>query len=225
VFRLPRFPRLAAHAARARLACSLRQPNGAAGAAGAALAALAAVLALGVTGCAAGAIAQDTPASNGTSFVAGSYDTTVYASGSRPVVPDIKGTTLSGRRLTLASYRGDVVVLNFWGSWCAPCRAEAPALGALATRFRSSGVRFIGVDIQDNPAAAEAFERTFRISYPSLNDPSDEIALAFRSTVPPAGIPTTLVIDRSGRIAGRIVGQSSYSALGRLIASVAAGTS
>lgn len=219
MFRLPRFPRLAAHAARARLACSLRQPNGAAGAA------LSAVIALALAGCAGGAIAQDTAASNGTSFVAGSYDTTVYARGSRPVAPDVKGTTLGGRRLSLGSYRGDVVVLNFWGSWCAPCRAEAPTLEALARHFRSGGVRFIGVDIQDSPAAAEAFEHTFLISYPSLNDPSDEIALAFRSTVPPAAIPTTLVMDRSGRIAARVVGQATYATLGRLIASVAAGAS
>ncbi|MGD0686236.1 MAG: TlpA disulfide reductase family protein [Streptosporangiaceae bacterium] len=219
MFRLPRFPRRAAHPARARLACFLRQPDGAA------VAALSAVIGLAIAGCSGGAIGQDTAASNGTSFVAGSYATTVYASGSRPVAPDITGTTLGGRRLSLSSYRGDVVVLNFWGSWCGPCRAEAPALEALARRFRSSGVRFIGVDIQDSPVAAKAFQHTFLISYPSLNDPSDEIALAFRSTVPPAGIPTTLVMDRTGRIAARIVGEATYSTLGRLIASVAAGAS
>ena len=99
------------------------------------------------------------------------------------------------------------MVLNFWGSWCAPCRAEAPALAALAKHFWPRGVRFVGVDIQDSPAAAEAFERNFLISYPSLNDPGDQVALAFQSTVPPAGIPTTLVIDRTGRVAARIVGQ------------------
>ena len=183
---------------------------------------LAAVTALAVSGCAGGPIGQDTPVSNGTNFVAGSYASTVYANGSGPVAPDIKGTTLAGRKFALAAYRGDVVVLNFWGSWCPPCRAEAPALAALATHFWSRGVRFIGVDIQDSPAAAEAFERTFRISYPSLNDPGDEVALEFQSTVPPAGIPTTLVINRAGRVAARVVGQSTYSALGRLIADVSA---
>jgi thiol-disulfide isomerase/thioredoxin len=190
--------------------------------AGAALVAAGAVTALAVTGCAGGAIAQSTAASNGTSFVAGSYDTSVYARGSRPATPDIKGTTLTGQQLSLAGYHGQVVVLNFWGSWCGPCREEAPALAALARHFRARGVRFIGVDIRDSPQAAEAFDHTFQISYPSLNDPADEIALAFRSTVPPAGIPTTLVIDRTGRVAARVVGQSTYSALGRLIASVSA---
>jgi thiol-disulfide isomerase/thioredoxin len=216
VFRLPRSPRPAAHAARAR---AVRHARGAAGAV------FAAVTALAVAGCSGGAIGQDTPASNGSNFVAGSYNTTVFAHGSGPVAPDIKGTTLAGRKLTLAAYRGDVVVLNFWGSWCAPCRAEAPALAALAKHFWPRGVRFVGVDIQDSPAAAEAFERDFLISYPSLNDPGDQVALAFQSTVPPAGIPTTLVIGRTGRVAARIVGQSTYSALGRLIADVSAGKS
>ena len=216
MFRLPRSLRPAAHAARARAA------NHARGAAGAVFAA---VTVLAITGCSGGAIGQDTPASNGSNFVAGSYNTTVFAPGSGPVAPDIKGTTLAGRKLTLAAYRGDVVVLNFWGSWCAPCRAEAPALAALAKHFWPRGVRFVGVDIQDSPAAAEAFERNFLISYPSLNDPGDQVALAFQSTVPPAGIPTTLVIGRTGRVAARIVGQSTYSALGRLIADVSAGKS
>ena len=113
-----------------------------------------------------------------------------------------------------------MVVLNFWGSWCAPCRAEAPDLAALASRYRSLGVRFLGIDIQDEPTSAEAFMHTFRITYPSLNDPGDEIALAFRKTVPPAAIPTTLVIDRSGHIAARIVGGATYNALKALIAKV-----
>src|SRR5450759_3778509 len=121
--------------------------------------------------------------------------------------------TLAGQKLSLASYRGNVVVINFWGSWCPPCRQEAPALGSLARRLRSRDVRFLGVDIQDNPSGAQAFMRTFSITYPSLNDPSDEIALAFRGTVPPAGIPTTLLIDRSGRIAARIIGGASYVGL------------
>jgi thiol-disulfide isomerase/thioredoxin len=219
VFRLPRSPRRAAHVARARRGRPVRQAGGAA-----AGAAFAATTALALAGCAGGAIGQSTAASNGKSFVAGSYDTTVYAPGSRPVSPDIRGTTLSGRKLALASYHGDVVVLNFWGSWCGPCRQEAPALAALARHFRSRGVQFVGVDIRDSPAAANAFERTFRISYPSFNDPGDKIALAFQSTVPPAGIPTTLVIGRTGRVAARIVGQVTYSGLGRLITSVSAGT-
>jgi thiol-disulfide isomerase/thioredoxin len=182
---------------------------------------LAAAAVLAVAGCAGGSIAQDTPRSSGQGFVSGS-GTTVYKAGSRPAAPEVSGTTLAGKHVTLASFRGSVVVINFWGSWCAPCRAEAPDLEALATRLQSRGVRFLGIDIQDTPAGADAFMHTFQITYPSLNDPGDEIALAFRGTVPPAAIPSTLVIDRSGRIAARVVGSVSYNGLKPLLTRVAA---
>jgi thiol-disulfide isomerase/thioredoxin len=141
----------------------------------------------------------------------------VYGAASGPAAPRVTGTLLSGGKFTLAQDRGHVVVLNFWGSWCTPCRAEAPLLSRLARHFTPRGVRFLGVDIRDSPATAEAFQRDFAIGYPSLNDPGDEIALGFRDTVPPAGIPTTLVIGRSGRITARVIGQVSYPGLRGLI--------
>lgn len=186
------------------------------------IAALAVVGALALAGCAAGPIAQNSPAGNGQSFVAGSGGTTVFRAGVGPVAPAVAGTALGGTKLSLAAYHGHVVVMNFWGSWCTPCRAEAPALAQLARQLRASGVHFLGVDIRDSPASAEAFMRDFGIQYPSFNDPSDAIALDFRSTVPPAGIPTTLVIARSGRVAARVIGQSSYGGLKHLIAQAAA---
>jgi thiol-disulfide isomerase/thioredoxin len=185
--------------------------------------AAAAALMLGLAACEGGAIAQSTPRSNGTSFVAGGPGATVFAAAARKAAPDIAGITLAGTRLALSSYRGSEVVLNFWGSWCPPCRQEAPALAALSSRFRPGGVRFLGIDIRDNPASAQAFLRGFRIGYPSLNDPGDQLALDFRGTVPPLGIPTTLVIDRQGRIAARIVGGVSYDGLKTLITKIAAG--
>jgi thiol-disulfide isomerase/thioredoxin len=181
----------------------------------AAVAAAAASLAL--TACAGGTIAQSTPASNGQSFVSGASGTTVFRSSGPMRAPPVTGTTLTGARLSLARFRGHVLVMNFWGSWCTPCRAEAPALASLATAFRPAGVAFLGVDIRDTPASAEAFLRDFKITYPSLNDPGGLIALDFRNTVPPAGIPTTLVISRSGRIAARVIGEVSYPGLRELI--------
>ncbi|HYK28567.1 MAG TPA: TlpA disulfide reductase family protein [Streptosporangiaceae bacterium] len=183
---------------------------------GAAFLALAAVTA----GCDGGAIGANDPQSSGQSFVGSSYASTFYSIGHRPGAPSVSGTTVTGKQLNLASYRGDTVVLNFWGSWCAPCRSEAPALGTLARQLSADGVRFVGIDIRDEPASALAFMQTFGVGYPSLNDPSDEIALAFRSTVPPAAIPTTLVIDRDGRIAARIVGGATYIQLKSLISRV-----
>lgn len=191
--------------------------------AAAAAAASAAVLALAA--CGGGAIAQSTPVSNGQSFVSGAPGTTVFAGRNAPLAPRVTGTTLSGVRLSLSQFRGHVVVMNFWGSWCTPCRAEAPTLASLDHRFSPAGVQFLGVDIRDTPASGEAFQRDFNITYPSLNDPSDLIALDFRSTVPPAGIPTTLVISRSGRIVARVIGAVSYPGLRALISRTLAGPS
>jgi thiol-disulfide isomerase/thioredoxin len=187
-------------------------------------AAAAAALALGAAACGGGATGQDTAVGNGSSFVAGTYSTTVFRAGARPEAPPVLGTTLSGGTFRLSADRGAVLVMNFWGSWCTPCREEAPVLGALARHFSGAGVRFLGVDIRDDPASAVAFMRTYRISYPSLNDPNDLIALDFRGTAPPAGIPTTLVIDARGRIAARVIGPVSYDSLRALITQAAGRT-
>jgi thiol-disulfide isomerase/thioredoxin len=140
--------------------------------------------------------------------------------GGRPgpaMAPPISGTTVTGHRLSLAAYRGDVVVLNFWGSWCDACRAEAPALSTLARQLYPGGVRFVGVDVLDEPAAALGFMQTFRITYPSISDPADVIALAFRGTVPPDALPDSVIIDRTGRIAATVIGRAAYGNLRALI--------
>ncbi|HEY7429456.1 MAG TPA: TlpA disulfide reductase family protein [Streptosporangiaceae bacterium] len=197
--RLPSAPRRAAAFATLLAACSLA----------------AGVLAL--SACDGGAIGASTPASNGQSFVTGDSGATVFGAGKGPRVPRVSGTTLTGAKLSLSQYSGDVVVMNFWGSWCTPCRAEAPTLASLSRRYDGRGVRFLGIDIRDSTATAKAFLSNFHIGYPSLNDPGDEVALAFRGAVTPAGIPTTLVIGRDGRIAARIVGEVSYQGLKGLI--------
>ncbi len=148
---------------------------------------------------------------------------TFWAPAARQLAPDVSGPALGGGRLRLASLRGRVVVVNFWASWCAPCRGEAPALAALSQECRPLGVRFVGVDDRDDRFAAQAFERNFGIDYPSLSDPGSEIVLAFRGAVRPQAIPSTLVIDRQGRIAAEIVGASTYSRLKALLGRVAGG--
>lgn len=188
----------------------------------AATAAVLGVVMLAVTACSGGAIAENNPVSSGQSFVGGSYSSDYFAPGSRPAAPAISAKTLSGQRFSLAGERGDVVVINFWGSWCAPCRSEAPRLAALATYFGHDPVRFVGDDVHDYATAALAFEHTFNVSYPSLNDPGSQVALAFHSTLPPTAIPSTLVIDRSGKVAARVIGEVSYDGLRALIAKVLA---
>jgi thiol-disulfide isomerase/thioredoxin len=185
-------------------------------------AALLGAVVLAVTSCSGGPIGENNPASSGQNFVGASYNSRYFKPGSRPVAPAVTGTTLAGQRFTLASDHGDLVVMNFWGSWCAPCRAEAPALVALATHFSKDPVRFVGDDVHDYPAAAKAFEHTYNVPYPSLNDPGSQAALAFHSSVPPIAIPSTLLIDRAGRIAGIVVGQITYDGLRALIDQVLA---
>jgi peroxiredoxin len=121
--------------------------------------------------------------------------------GKRPAAPKVSGELLAGGRYDLSQDRGQVVVVNFWGSWCAPCRAEADDLEATYRATRDRGVRFLGINIQDSRDKAIAFEEG-RVTYPSLFDPASRVALDFE--VPPNTIPATIVLDRDGRIAAVI---------------------
>jgi peroxiredoxin len=154
------------------------------------------------------------------SDVDGSNNAVLYAAGHRPKAPDFTGTTLAGSQLSFSSYRNKVVVLNFWGSWCVPCREEASTLAAVAALYRSSGVDFLGVDVRDTTASAQAFAHSFGITYPSVSDPSSVITLDFTSVVPIAGTPTTLVIDKTGHIAGAVFGTVTYSELTTILTKV-----
>lgn len=115
--------------------------------------------------------------------------------------------------LSLASQSGHVVVLNFWASWCTACRAEAPSLERLWGRYRPRGVRFIGVDHEDERSAAETFERSLGIDYPSVYDPGGTLVPAY-SVV---GLPTTFVIGPTGRIGFVVVGRLKEATLARAI--------
>lgn len=139
----------------------------------------------------------------------------------REPAPPIVGTTLSGEKLSLDSYHGRVVVLNFWASWCGPCRDEVPVLQRVAKETRAEGVRFVGVNTKDSKAAARAFVRNHGIDYPSIYDQAGKVALALRETVPPTALPSTVVIDRRGRVAARIVGQAHYGELRSVVTRVA----
>lgn len=129
----------------------------------------------------------------------------LIAEGDRPPAPQIAGTTLEGEPLDVADYRGQVVVLNFWASWCPPCRAEAANLIEVAETTADEGVQFIGVNVKNAKDEALAFERKQGVPYPSLHDQPGVLLTRFRTLVPQVP-PTTLLIDREGRIAGRFIG-------------------
>jgi thiol-disulfide isomerase/thioredoxin len=154
------------------------------------------------------------------SYVDGSTSAVLYTAGHRPLAPDFTGTTLSGSPLRFASYRGKVVVVNFWGSWCVPCRQEAPTLAVLSQKYQPAGVQFLGVDESDNAASAEAFAHSFGIKYPSVSDPGYVITQDFSTSVAISGTPTTLVIDRSGHVAGAVFGTTTYAELNAILTNV-----
>lgn len=134
----------------------------------------------------------------------------------------LAGPTLTKQRVDVADLRGDVVVVNVWGSWCAPCRTEAPVLADMATRFADRDVAFLGVNVKDNTAAAQAFEAKFAIPYPSIADPNGTALLSLTNIVPASVVPVTLVLDRQGRVAARVLGAVQESTLRTLLDSALA---
>jgi thiol-disulfide isomerase/thioredoxin len=185
-------------------------------------AALAIAVLTGVTSC---ATASGGTNDEQTNYVDGHSVMTVYQPAHRKPAPAVTGTDLDGKPLDLASYAGKVVVLNFWASWCPPCRSEAPALQQVAADTRDLGVQFVGVDIREAGLSdGVQFVAAHKIDYPSFVDQSSRIALLFRAS----GVstpPTTLVIDRHGRIAARGLSEMTYSQLLPVVQAVAKETS
>ncbi|MGP3973467.1 TlpA family protein disulfide reductase [Streptomyces sp. 8N114] len=149
---------------------------------------------------------EQTGSSSGdTKFVKGTGEITKVSKGDRTSVPDLSGPSVDGKKLKLSDYKGKVVVLNVWGSWCSPCRAEAPNLAKVARDTKGKDVQFLGINTRDlDKANAKAFERNYEIDYPSFYDPSGKLILKFpKNTLSPQAIPSTLILDKDGKVAVR----------------------
>jgi thiol-disulfide isomerase/thioredoxin len=160
-----------------------------------------------------------TACSSGTDSVGGSGEIISVKPADRKPAPALGGKTVDGGTAQLSAYKGKVVVINVWGSWCAPCRAEAPNLARVAKADAAKGVQFLGINTHDpSPANAASFDARFDIPYPSFYDPYGKLILRFpKGTLNPQSIPSTLVVDRQGRIAARVLEATSVDELNRLI--------
>ena len=154
-------------------------------------------------------------------FQTGDGTFTLVEVAQREPAPILEGPGLNGEALSTADLEGQIIVVNVWGSWCAPCRAEAPHLVEAADQL-GDDVSFLGLNTRDlDVAQAQAFERAFDIPYPSIFDPDGERLLGF-GELPPKAIPSTVVIDEEGRVAARVLGQVSASTLVGIVEDVKA---
>jgi thiol-disulfide isomerase/thioredoxin len=145
------------------------------------------------------------------SFISGNGAVTFISAKDRQVAPKLSGDTLYGSKFEFADNK--VAVVNVWASWCAPCRAEVPTLIALSQKY--SDVQFMGILTRDNLANAEVFAKQLGVPYPNFID--DSLLLGFRKTLPANAIPSSVVIDKQGRVAARISGPVTVAGLSNLI--------
>lgn len=154
----------------------------------------------------------DLPSGHLQQTLPGAVGSTLLDVGSRIPAPTIRGESLDGTELDLSAMRGKVLVLNFWASWCNPCRAESPTLVKVAQDNAARGVAFIGINIKDDRGAARRFDEVHGVSYPSLFDQPGVILTRLHKLIPQQP-PSTLLIDKAGRIAGIFRGGVTESEL------------
>jgi thiol-disulfide isomerase/thioredoxin len=170
-----------------------------------------------LAGCSTGDGAVDVNNGGEFRFVAGTPAGEIIPVDERAEAPEFAGTLLGGGEFDSAALAGQVGVLNFWGSWCAPCRVETPEFDEVATDLADDGVQFLGINVKETSEQfALAFVERFGISFPSLYDPRGEVALAFRD-YPANAIPSTIVLDPQGRVAAVYTGEVSQDDLRQVL--------
>ena len=181
--------------------------------------ALAAVLAIGLSACAPDAVSDSFLSGENTGYVAadGAIVEIPVAERGEPVA--FGGVTEDGEDFDSADIAGKVTVVNFWYAGCAPCRLEAKDLETVWQEQGGDGVAFVGINTRDQADTAKAFSAEFGVTYPSLIDvDTAEAKLAFAEVVPIQATPTTLVLDKQGRVAAKIIGPiDSTSILSTLV--------
>ncbi|MFC0583068.1 TlpA family protein disulfide reductase [Micrococcoides hystricis] len=165
-------------------------------------------------------LAKQAEAGGSKNYIAGDGSVEEYAPENRKDPVTFSSELFDGTTVTEQDILGSVTVMNFWYAACAPCRIEAPHLSELHAEYKDKGVEFYGVNVRDTVGTAVAFERNFKIEYPSFEDRTAKMLLAMTDYVPPQAVPTTLVFDKEGRVSARILGVVEKSTLKALIESV-----
>ncbi|WP_405778184.1 TlpA family protein disulfide reductase [Streptomyces sp. NBC_00859] len=181
------------------------------------LGAVAAAAALALSACGSG---DKVSSSQGSRYVTSSSGIVTAAKSGRQTAPELSGKTIEGKTLDVgSSYQGKIVVLNVWGSWCPPCRAEAKNLAKVSRDLKAKGVEFVGINTRDaSTGPAKSFEKDYGVPYPSLYDPTGKLLLRFPAgSLNPQSIPSTVVIDRDGKIAARKAGGVEEDTLRKMI--------
>ncbi len=183
-------------------------------------AALAGVLvagALALTGC------TSTSGNGGgdLGFVQGDGSVKTWTPSERSAPVTLTGTAFDGTEVDTSKWLGDVVVVNTWYAGCAPCRKEAPDLASLAATD-PGGVHFVGINSTDDAGTAQAFQRTFKLTYPSISDKGGSVVATLQGVVPVQAVPTTVVLDAQGRVAARVLGATTQATLAGLVDDVRA---
>ncbi len=170
-------------------------------------------LILSFAACSTGNSVSDRAQSDG--YIAGDGTIQKFSAESRDTVITLRGSALDGASIDSATWRGSIVVINTWGSWCAPCNAEAPDLAAISAKYGKSKVKFLGVNLREDPPAGQAFERKFNIKYPSLAWDGGRTLVQLKGKA--SSTPSTLVLDPQGRLAARVAGKIDRGTLTGLL--------
>ena len=180
---------------------------------------IAGALCVSVSACSADAnsIAAQARSGDGKGFVSGDGTIERVALDKRSTPLTLSGTTLQGTPWKITDASDKVLVLNVWGQWCGPCVAEMPHLQQVWSQLSAAGkpVQFMGINDRDGVQTAQAFLRANKITYPSLQDDGGRTLLALRGKANTT--PTTLVLDRQGRIAARVSGPVTAATLSGLV--------
>jgi len=162
------------------------------------------IISLLITSCA-------TPVSNISSdaesgFVSGDGTSVFLNKSDRKPAPDLLNIEFLSSEIDLNSLKNKVVLINVWGSWCSPCRKEAPELEELYLKNKANNVEFIGINIRDSKISAKRFIDNFSITYPNIYDRDGKLLLGYKDSLPANAIPSTILIDKNGLVAARQLG-------------------